>query len=192
MAPNGELWSTLSIIIGEREDFRYQQIRARSGPNFALKSLYSVFGLQAVLAWLISMSLLAAMNSTAPMGLLDVLATCLWIIGFIFEAGGDWQLTRFRSNPANSGKVLDTGLWRYTRHPNYFGDCCVWWAHYLFALSAGGWWAILSPLLMTVLLLRVSGVALLEKDISVRRPAYSDYIKRTNAFFPGLPTESIR
>jgi steroid 5-alpha reductase family enzyme len=82
---------------------------------------------------------------------------------------------------------MDRGLWRYTRHPNYFGDFCVWWGFYLFALSAGAWWSLLGPLLMSVLLMRVSGVALLEKTIGRRRPEYQDYVRRTNAFFPGPP-----
>ena len=105
--------------------------------------------------------------------------------GFLFETVADWQLTRFKANPDNQGKVMDRGLWRNTRHPNYFGEACLWWGFWLIAASAGGWWTMFSPLLMTVLLLKVSGVALLEKDISERRPAYRDYIARTNAFFPG-------
>jgi steroid 5-alpha reductase family enzyme len=105
----------------------------------------------------------------------------------IFETGGDYQLARFKADPANQGKVMDRGLWRYTRHPNYFGEFCIWWGYYLIALAAGGWWSIFAPALMTFLLLHVSGVALLEKDIGQRRPAYRDYIARTNAFFPGLP-----
>ena len=107
------------------------------------------------------------------------------MVGFLFETVGDWQLTRFKANPDNQGKVMDRGLWRSTRHPNYFGEACLWWGTWLIAASAGGWWTIFSPLLMSVLLLKVSGVALLEKDISNRRPAYRDYIARTNAFFPG-------
>jgi steroid 5-alpha reductase family enzyme len=172
---------------GHGEDFRYQQIRARNEPGFAFKSLYLVFGLQAALAWVISLPLLAATGSTAPLGWLDAAGVALWLVGMIFEAGGDWQLARFKRDPANRGKVLDTGLWRYTRHPNYFGDFCVWWGFFFIALSAGGWWSIVGPLAMSFLLLKVSGVALLEKDIGERRPAYRDYIRRTNAFFPGPP-----
>jgi steroid 5-alpha reductase family enzyme len=172
---------------GHGEDFRYQQIRARNQPGFAFKSLYLVFGLQAALAWTISLPLLAATGSTAPLGWLDAAGVALWLVGIVFEAGGDWQLARFKRDPANRGKVLDTGLWRYTRHPNYFGDFCVWWSLFLIALAAGGWWSVIGPLLMSALLLKVSGVALLEKDIGERRPAYRDYIRRTNAFFPGPP-----
>lgn len=173
---------------GHGEDFRYQKIRANNEPGFALKSLFIVFGLQAALAWLISLPLLAAINSTAPLGWPDFLGAGLWLVGMVFEAGGDWQLARFKADPANRGKVLDSGLWRYTRHPNYFGDFCVWWGYFLIALPAGGWWSVIGPVLMSVLLLRVSGVALLEKDIGERRPAYRDYVRRTNAFFPGPPT----
>ena len=170
---------------GHGEDRRYQVIRRNNEPGFAWKSLYIVFGLQAVLAWVISLPLLAAANSTRPLGLLDVVGTGLWLLGFVFEAGGDLQLVRFKSDPANAGRVMDRGFWRYTRHPNYFGDFCVWWGFYALALSAGGWWSIAGPLLMSALLMKVSGVTLLEKDIGERRPAYADYIRRTPAFFPG-------
>ena len=104
----------------------------------------------------------------------------------------DAQLAAFKARPDTQGRVMDTGLWRYTRHPNYFGECCVWWGLYLFAAAAGGSWSILSPLLMTFLLLRFSGVALLEKDIAERRPGYADYIDRTNAFLPGIPRGTVK
>jgi steroid 5-alpha reductase family enzyme len=176
--------------LGHAEDFRYQQIRARNEPGFAVKSLYLVFGLQAVLAWIISLPLLAAVNSTAPLGPLDYAGAALWLIGMVFEAGGDAQLARFKADPANQGKVMDRGLWRYTRHPNYFGDFCVWWGFFLIALAGGGWWGVVGPALMSFLLLKVSGVALLEKDIDERRPQYREYVRRTNAFFPGPPREA--
>lgn len=200
LSPRGQLvmalvtiWALrLSIFItvrnwGEPEDYRYQAIRASNEPNFEFKSLYIVFGLQGVLAWIIAAPLMPAIGSGAPLGLLDGLAALLWLVGIVFEAGGDYQLYRFKKDAGNKGRVLDTGLWRYTRHPNYFGDFCVWWSFYLFALAAGGWWTLFSPLLMTFLLLKVSGVAMLERTISRRRPGYADYIRRTNAFFPGLP-----
>ena len=175
---------------GHGEDFRYQQIRARNEPGFAVKSLYLVFGLQAVLAWIISLPLLAAVNSTGPLTALDYAGIALWVIGMVFEAGGDAQLARFKADPGNRGKVMDRGLWRYTRHPNYFGDYCVWWGFFFIAVAGGGWWSIAGPLLMSYLLLRISGVALLEKDIAERRPAYREYVQRTNAFFPGPPKGS--
>jgi steroid 5-alpha reductase family enzyme len=174
---------------GEGEDRRYQAIRARNQPGFAFKSLYLVFWLQGGLAWIISLPLLVAITGDTAFGPLAGVGVAVWAIGMFFEAVGDWQLARFKADPANRGRVLDTGLWRYTRHPNYFGNALIWWGFFLVALSAGGWWTILSPLLMTLLLLKVSGVALLEQDIGERRPAYRDYIARTNAFIPGPPRD---
>lgn len=174
---------------GHGEDHRYQAIRRNNEPGFAYKSLYIIFGLQALLAWIISLPLLAAASGTAPLGGFDAVGVLLWVIGMVFEAGGDWQLARFKANPANAGQVLASGLWRYTRHPNYFGDFCVWWGFFALALGAGGWWSLAGPVLMSVLLLKVSGVALLEKDIGQRRPAYADYIRRTAAFFPRPPRD---
>jgi steroid 5-alpha reductase family enzyme len=170
---------------GEPEDRRYQAIRARNQPGFVWKSLYLVFALQGFLAWIVSLSLLAAVSGTQALGWLDAVGVALWIGGFLFESIADWQLTRFKAAPSNHGKVLDIGLWRYTRHPNYFGESLVWWGFFLIALSAGGWWSIFSPVLMSVLLMRVSGVTLLEQNIVERRPAYRAYIQCTNAFFPG-------
>jgi steroid 5-alpha reductase family enzyme len=172
---------------GHGEDPRYQAIRARNQPNFALKSLYLVFMLQALLAWLISLPLLAAALGGGGLGLLDFAGIALWLIGIVFEAGGDWQLARFTAAADNKGRVMDRGFWRFTRHPNYFGDFCVWWGLYLFALSAGAWWSIVGPLLMSFLLMRVSGVTLLERDIGKRRPGYAEYARRTSAFFPWFP-----
>jgi steroid 5-alpha reductase family enzyme len=172
---------------GQPEDYRYQAIRRRNEPGFTWKSLYLVFGLQALLAWLISLPLLPGTQSPAPLGWLDWTGVALFAVGLYFEAIGDWQLARFKADPANQGRVMDRGLWRYTRHPNYFGDFCVWWGFYLIAVAAGGWWTFPGPLLMSVLLLRVSGVALLEKHIGKRRPGYDEYVRRTNAFFPGPP-----
>jgi steroid 5-alpha reductase family enzyme len=187
------VWAVrLSLFIAKRnrghgEDRRYQAIRADNEPGFRWKSLYIVFGLQAILAWVIALPLLAATLGQTPLGWLDYIALALWLTGLFFEAVGDQQLADFKSRPENAGRVMDQGLWRYTRHPNYFGEACIWWAYFLFALAAGGWWSVLSPILMTYLLLKVSGVALLEKDMHERRPAYRDYISRTNAFFPGPP-----
>ena len=173
--------------LGHGEDRRYQAIRARNEPNFAFKSLYLIFVLQALMAWVISLPVHAAVLSHRSLGLLDALGAALWLVGFVFEAGGDWQLARFKANPANQGRVMDRGFWRLTRHPNYFGDFCVWWAFYLIAAGGGAWWSFIGPVFMSVLLMRVSGVTLLEKDIGERRPQYADYVRRTNAFFPGRP-----
>jgi steroid 5-alpha reductase family enzyme len=170
---------------GGPEDRRYQAIRANHEPHFAVKSLFIVFGFQGLLAWFISLPLLAAIAGQQALNIFDMVGILLWLIGLVFEAGGDYQLAQFKADPTNRGRVMDSGLWRYTRHPNYFGDACIWWGFYLLATAAGGWWSIPAPVLMTFLLLRVSGVALLEKDIGERRPAYRAYIARTNAFFPG-------
>jgi steroid 5-alpha reductase family enzyme len=172
---------------GEPEDRRYQKIRAHNQPNFAYKSLYIVFLLQGLLAWIVSLPLLAAATSHNALTWLDYMGAAIAIVGLLFESIGDWQLSRFKADSSSGDKVMDRGLWRYTRHPNYFGECCVWWGFYLLALAAGGWWSIVGPLLMTFLLLRVSGVSLLEHDIGKRRPEYRRYIETTNAFIPGPP-----
>jgi steroid 5-alpha reductase family enzyme len=171
------------------EDHRYRAIRARNEPGFAWKSLYIVFGLQAVLAWLVAAPLAAAIGAPGPLGAIDVFGAVLAAFGIAYESAADAQLARFKADPANTGRVMDRGLWRYSRHPNYFGEFCVWWGLYAMALGAGAWWTVFSPMLISVLLLRVSGVTLLEKDIGERRPAYRNYIVRTNTFFPGPPKE---
>ena len=172
---------------GEPEDRRYQAIRSNNQPHFWLKSLFIVFLLQGFLAWVIVLPALAAVSGQASPGPLDWIGVGLWATGLLFEIVGDWQLARFRREKGSDDEVLDTGLWRYTRHPNYFGEALLWWGVYLLAVSAGAWWTVFAPLLMTFLLLRVSGVALLEKDISDRRPAYRRYIERTSAFVPWPP-----
>jgi steroid 5-alpha reductase family enzyme len=172
---------------GQPEDPRYQEIRRRNEPGFRFKSLCLVFLLQVALAWIVSMPLMTAIASPAPLGWLDAVGIAIAAGGIVIEAVADRQLTRFRADTANRGRVLDTGLWRYSRHPNYFGECCTWWGLFLVALSGGASWTIVSPLLMTVLLLKVSGVTLLEKDIGERRPAYRDYVARTSAFVPWWP-----
>jgi steroid 5-alpha reductase family enzyme len=174
---------------GRPEDRRYQAIRNNNSPFFWLKSLYLVFGLQAVLAWIISLPLLAAATSTAPLGWLDAAGVALWMFGFFWESLADWQLARFRRRQGHEHAVYDGGLWRYCRHPNYFGEFCLWWGFFLIALSTGAWWSALAPLLMSLLLLKVSGVVLLEQDIGKRRPDYTTYMQKTNAFFPAPPRQ---
>ncbi|MGN6526866.1 MAG: DUF1295 domain-containing protein [Burkholderiaceae bacterium] len=173
---------------GHGEDRRYQAIRARNQPHFALKSLVLVFALQAALAWIASATALASVLGTRPFGALDAAGIAVAAAGLAFETIADAQMARFKADPANRGAVMDRGLWRYTRHPNYFGEATFWWGTWLLALGAGGIaaaWTVVSPLMLTALLLKVSGVALLERDIGERRPAYRDYIARTNAFVPG-------
>jgi steroid 5-alpha reductase family enzyme len=177
---------------GKGEDYRYREMRERCGARFAWVSLFQVFLLQGVLLWLIALPLWAAQRSSSARGLvwIDGLALALFAVGLFFETVGDWQLARFKADPAHRGRVLRDGLWRYTRHPNYFGDALVWWGLFGFALATpGGGWTVFSPVLMTVLLLEVSGVALLEKKQRRDKPEYRDYIERTNAFFPWWPKQ---
>lgn len=186
----------LSIYIflrnrGRGEDFRYQKWRQESGHNWWWYSFFKVFALQGFLMWLISIPLLTAQVSSTVQTFtwLDILGAVAWVVGFIFEAGGDWQLSRFKTNPENKGKVLNRGLWRYTRHPNYFGDAAQWWGFFLIAAAAGGYWTIYSPILMTLLLRNVSGVSMLERTLKDTKPGYKEYIENTNAFFPWFPRQ---
>ena len=174
---------------GKGEDFRYQVWRKEAGAAWWWRSFFKVNLLQGVIMWIVAAPLLAAQISAQPDRLiwLETLAIPVWMIGFFFEAVGDWQLTRFKKDPANKGKVLSSGVWRYTRHPNYFGDSTQWWAYYLIAVAAGGWWTIFSPIIMTTLLLRVSGAALLEKTLKDERPGYKEYIETTSEFIPWFP-----
>lgn len=174
---------------GRGEDYRYARWREQAGARWWRQSWFKVFLLQGAVMWFVSVPLVATLHSAAPAQLtgLDALGAALWLVGFAFEAVGDAQLARFKANPANSGKVFDRGLWRYTRHPNYFGEALLWWGYYAIALAAGAWWSAFSPALMTFLLLRVSGVAMLEKDLAASKPAYRDYVRRTSAFLPRPP-----
>jgi steroid 5-alpha reductase family enzyme len=174
---------------GKPEDFRYAKWRQENGPRWWWVSFFKVFLLQGVLLWIISAPLVAGEVSPRPasLGWLETLGVLLWAYGFFFEAVGDWQLTRFKADPANRGKLMDRGVWRYTRHPNYFGDAAQWWGFYLIAAAAGAWWTVVSPILMTLLLVRVSGVALLEKTLISTKPGYREYAQRTSAFVPWFP-----
>lgn len=180
---------------GMGEDPRYRAMRAARGPAFWWQSLFVVFWLQAAILWFVALPLLLLARGPQPPALTvtDVLALLLFAAGFAFEAVGDAQLRRFKASLASRGKVLDTGVWRYTRHPNYFGDALLWWGLSLGAVSArGGWLTLASPALMTFLLLRVSGVALLERGLMSSKPAYADYAARTPAFFPWFPRREGR
>jgi len=186
----------LALHIGTRwrkkkeEDRRYQAMRANWGDRFPVVSLFTVFLLQGALLWVVSLPLQAgaALGAGRPLGLLDAAGVLVFTVGLAFEAVGDAQLSRFLADPASRGRVMETGLWRYTRHPNYFGDALVWWGIGLVGAATGAWWCLAGPALMTFLLVRVSGVSLLEKDIAGRRPGYAAYIRRTSPFLPLPPS----
>ena len=176
--------------LGKGEDYRYRAMREKHGDKFFRISLGTVFGLQGVLMWIVSLPVQAAVarpSASDVFGWFLVTGVAAWVVGFLFETIGDIQLARFKAEPANKGKVMDRGLWRFTRHPNYFGDFCIWWGMFLIAFEAGHWWTIVGPAVMTTLLIRYSGAGLLEKTIVNRRPGYEAYIKKTNTFFPGPP-----
>ncbi|MEA5444634.1 DUF1295 domain-containing protein [Gammaproteobacteria bacterium AB-CW1] len=190
------LWGLrLSLYLSWRnwnhgEDYRYRQMRDKHGPRFWWVSLFTVFVLQGLIMWLVAFPLLMVGHGSPPdtpwVWLLGI-GGLLWLVGFVFESVGDWQLARFKADPANRGRVMDRGLWRYTRHPNYFGDVCVWWAYWLMSVPVGGWWTFFGPALMTFFIARVSGVTLLEKSLAEKKPEYVDYVRRTNALIPGPP-----
>lgn len=174
---------------GKPEDFRYAKWRQEAGAAWWWRSFFKVFILQGMLMWMIAMPLLAAQTGSASKPALtcyDFIAVIIWLTGFAFEAGGDHQLARFKADPANNGKLLTTGFWRTTRHPNYWGDAVQWWAFYLLSLISGAWWTIFSPISMTLLLRNVSGVVLLEKTLKDTKPGYAEYIANTPAFMPRI------
>lgn len=178
---------------GKPEDRRYARWRDAGGTRYWWTSLFRVFLLQAIILWVVSAPLIAGQTSPAParVTLLDYVGVVVWLVGFVFETVGDAQLAAFRSDPRNADRVLSSGLWRYTRHPNYFGDSLVWWGIFLIAAAVpGGWWTFVGPLLMTVLLVRVSGVRLLEAGLRETRPGYSEYVARTSPFLPRPPGRS--
>lgn len=171
--------------IGKGEDYRYQEWRKESGKNWWWVSFFRVFLLQGILLWIISSLYVPALSSEfSNLQTLDYIGIGIWLTGFIFEAVGDWQLTQFKKKASNKGKILQTGLWSRTRHPNYFGDAVQWWGYFLFACTNQQYLYAFSPLLMTFLLMQVSGVTLLEKKLTETKPQYTDYIKRVPAFFP--------
>lgn len=175
---------------GKGEDPRYQPMRDAAGESFWWKRYFQVFILQGVLLGLIAAPLLAAQFYDTPDSLtpLDLAGVVVWGIGFFFETAGDWQLYVFKRDPANKGKVLRKGLWAYTRHPNYFGETLIWWGIFLIALGTPyGYWSVYGPIVITFLLLRVSGVTLLEKNLVGRKPEYREYMESTSAFVPWFP-----
>ena len=174
---------------GHGEDPRYQAMRRHWGARFPWISLVTVFALQGVLMWIVSLPVQLTMAAPGgALGPLDGLGVALFAVGLCFEAVGDWQLARFKADPANAGHVMDRGLWAWTRHPNYFGDAVVWWG--LFAVAAAvpwGWLAAVGPALMTFFLVKVSGAALLERGLARSKPDYADYVARTSGFVPRPP-----
>lgn len=176
--------------IGKGEDFRYQEFRRTYGAKrYWWFSYFQTFLLQGVLIMIVSLPLLgiSSGSQSGNLNLLDCFGILVWIIGFSFEAGGDFQLSRFKRDPNNRGKVLNTGFWKYTRHPNYFGDSAVWWAFAIFSIAAGGYWQVIGSVAMTLLIITVSGVALLEKTLNKSKPQYHEYIQKTSSFFPWFP-----
>jgi steroid 5-alpha reductase family enzyme len=179
--------------LGKGEDYRYQAMRRHWGSRFPIVSLFTVFLLQGVLMFVVSLPVQIAQISGGPESLtwVDFVGLGIFAVGLTFEAVGDWQLARFKSDPANQGKVMDRGLWRYTRHPNYFGDFVVWWGLFIVAMARPELaWTAIGPIVMSILLLRVSGVTLLERNLKRRRPGYEEYIRRTSSFFP-LPPKRV-
>ena len=206
--PSGRAWLMLAMVSawglrlsahlaarkwGAPEDFRYQALRRRLQP-FWLWSLLIVFGLQAALAAVVSLPVQAVLGDPdpSPLGWLDWVGAAVWAVGLAFESVGDEQLRRFKADAANRGTVMDRGLWRYSRHPNYFGDSMVWWGIWVVAMAAGAWWTVAGPLVMTILLLRVSGVTMLERSMGKRRPGYAEYAARTSTFVPMPPRRISR
>ena len=180
-------WHIAARSRGRPEDPRYAAMRRTHGGRFWWVSLFTVFWLQGLILWVVALPLYAAQHGTDRFSGLHALGLICMLVGFAFEAVGDWQLARFRADPDTRGRVLDRGLWRYTRHPNYFGDALFWWGVFLTAAAAGGWWTAVSPILMTMLLMRVSGVPLLERGLAETRPGYAEYVRRTSAFVPWRP-----
>lgn len=176
--------------IGKGEDYRYQQFRKDYGEDrYWWFSYFQVFLLQGVLILIVSLPLLGVhLNETSDnLVWLDYLAILVWIIGFSFEAGGDYQLYKFKKKLTNKGKVLNTGFWKFTRHPNYFGDSAVWWSYALFSIASNGYWQVIGSVIMTLLIIKVSGVVMLEKTLKTSKPKYKEYIENTNSFFPWFP-----
>jgi len=173
---------------GQPEDFRYRSMRDKHGPRFWLVSLLTVFVLQGLVMWIVSLPLQTSGAMINGSNTLVVVGVLLWLIGIVFEAVGDWQLARFRSEASHKGSVMNRGLWRYTRHPNYFGDFCVWWGLFIVCLQHGApVWSVVGPTVMSILLMKFSGVGLLEKSLKKSKPDYAEYVAATNAFFPWLP-----
>ncbi len=174
------------------EDPRYakllRHVTEKNGWSWPVAALIQVFALQGPLMFVVCLPVQLGQVSSSPMGWLATIGALVAVVGIAFESIGDTQLNAFRANPANKGKVLESGLWRYTRHPNYFGDICAWFGLYLIAAETSpGWWAIPGPLLLTWLLTRLTGVPMLERGLNKSRPGYADYVARTSSLIPRPP-----
>lgn len=176
---------------GKDEDYRYAAMREKHGSRFPLISLLTVFALQGVLMWVISLPVQVGIHGAGRWSVVASLGVACWFIGMLFESLGDYQLARFKSEPANKGLLMDQGLWRYTRHPNYFGDFMVWWGLFFVAVGPNSVWTIISPLIMSFLLIRVSGVRLLENSLRSRVAGYEEYVQNTSPFFPLPPKRFV-
>ena len=183
----------LALHIGSRnwgkpEDFRYASWRKENGPRWWWVSYFKVFLLQGLIMWMLSAPLITAQTSGFPAILtpMDLLGMCIWGVGLLLESVADAQLAHFKKNPTNRGRILTSGLWKFSRHPNYFGEAVLWWGYYLLALAAGAGWTVFAPLLMTILLVKVSGVSMLEKTLK-SKPGYEEYMNNTNSFVPWFP-----
>lgn len=174
--------------MGKPEDYRYAAMRKHHGSRFAVVSLFTVFGLQGLLTGIISLPIQVGINHPNEWHPLALLGILLWMVGLTFECVGDYQLASFKADPLNKGQVMNRGLWRFTRHPNYFGDFLVWWGFYFMSIeSSSWWWTVISPMIMSFLLLKVSGVRLLENSLKSRIEGYEEYVRNTSAFFPLPP-----
>jgi steroid 5-alpha reductase family enzyme len=178
---------------GKPEDYRYQAWRQAWGKWFFLRSYLQVYLLQGVLLFLISTPVLILnRNNALPLGSLDYIGILIWLVGFTFETVGDAQLATFKQNPLNKGHLMQQGLWQYSRHPNYFGEVLGWWGIWLIALATPfAWIGIISPLTITILILKISGIPLLEKKMQLH-PEFAAYQKRTSIFIPWFPKQDVQ
>ena len=178
--------------LGHGEDWRYKAMRKKKGAKFGLISLVTVFGLQGALMFIVSLPVMFGNSDSTPgVGPIAVVGVVVWAVWFLFESVGDWQLSRFKRDASNAGKVMQTGLWSLTRHPNYFGNALLWWGIGIVGAETGsGVIGFIGPVVMTFFLLKVSGVPMLERSLNKRREGYAEYAARTSMFIPRLPKNS--
>ncbi len=185
----------LAVYIGWRnhgkpEDPRYRDMLSRAKGDKNAYAFRVIYLLQALILWVATLPVQAGMLERAPAGPITIIGAAVWLGGFVFESVGDWQLARFKADRAHQGMIMDRGLWRYTRHPNYFGDFCMWWGLFLISLGSVIELAfVFAPLLMTYILIRGTGARMTDRRMTAARPAYADYVARTSGFFP-LPPKS--